>query len=334
MKKLFLVIVVLLTATMSFAQNTLVATLTHGENITAYYGVYALRDALEAATNGDVINLSGGQFESSWFTINKAVTLRGAGIDAANPTLLKGINISIPTENSNRFSMEGIKCTESIRCDGTLSNPYFLRCQFETLKTEENSSISRAMFINCKITRDCYMAGVGSFQFINSYVTCYTNNNWEKNNTIFYNCIIAESRTSSGNGGLSHAQVLNSIIYQQANGGYDSWLDPSVMMTNCVAINYPGLFDSSTSSTNCREASFAEVFKDFMGDYSDTQTFELTNTAKTTFLGTDGKEVGLYGGVQPYTSVPSYPQITKMNVANQTTADGKLSVDIEVSAME
>ena len=42
----------------------------------------------------------------------------------------------------------------------------------------------------------------------------------------------------------------------------------------------------------------------------------------------------MYGGVLPYNSTPSYPQITKMNVANKTTADGKLSVEIEVSAAE
>ena len=76
------------------------------------------------------------------------------------------------------------------------------------------------------------------------------------------------------------------------------------------------------------------MFKDFTGTYSDTQTFELTEEAKTKYLGTDGTEVGIYGGLLPYNSTPSYPQITKMNVANKTTADGKLSVEIEVSATE
>jgi hypothetical protein len=42
----------------------------------------------------------------------------------------------------------------------------------------------------------------------------------------------------------------------------------------------------------------------------------------------------MHGGVLPYDATPSYPQITRMNVANKTTADGKLSVEIEVSAAE
>ena len=45
MKKLFLSLVALIATTMSFAQSTLVATLSHGSNITMYYGTYALRDA-------------------------------------------------------------------------------------------------------------------------------------------------------------------------------------------------------------------------------------------------------------------------------------------------
>ena len=82
-------------------------------------------------------------------------------------------------------------------------------------------------------------------------------------------------------------------------------------------------------------ATFEEVFKSYRaGDYTEGETYELTDEAKAKFLGTDGTEVGMYGGVLPYTSTPSYPQITKMNVANKTTADGKLSVEIEVSAAE
>ena len=81
MKKFFLSLVVaMIGTTATFAQNTLVATLTHGDNISIYYGVNALREAHEAATSGDIINLSGGAFPA--VDITKGITLRGAGIDA------------------------------------------------------------------------------------------------------------------------------------------------------------------------------------------------------------------------------------------------------------
>ena len=73
------------------------------------------------------------------------------------------------------------------------------------------------------------------------------------------------------------------------------------------------------------------LFKTFKGTYDDNENFELKDTAKKNYLGTDGKEVGIYGGSLPFDPVPSNPQITKCNVAAKSTADGKLSVDIEVN---
>lgn len=64
------------------------------------------------------------------------------------------------------------------------------------------------------------------------------------------------------------------------------------------------------------------------------ERLELTDEAKTKYLGTDGTEVGIYGGSLPFEARISNPQITKLNVASKSTADGKLSVDIEVKAAE
>ena len=72
------------------------------------------------------------------------------------------------------------------------------------------------------------------------------------------------------------------------------------------------------------------VFDSYRGVYSDEETFELTETAKTTYLGTDNEQIGLYGGLQPYNSTPSYPLITKMEVGEKTNETGQLSVKIEV----
>jgi hypothetical protein len=87
----------------------------------------------------------------------------------------------------------------------------------------------------------------------------------------------------------------------------------------------PNFFKQQQASIG-NETSSSDVF------FKNLNTFELTDEAKAKFLGTDSTEVGWYGGVLPYTSIPSYPRITKMNVANKSTADGKLSVEIEVSA--
>ena len=68
--------------------------------------------------------------------------------------------------------------------------------------------------------------------------------------------------------------------------------------------------------------------------YLDDEMFELTDEAKTKYLGTDGTQVGIHGGSIPFDITPTNPQITKCNVASKSTIDGKLSVDIQINAID
>ena len=85
-------------------------------------------------------------------------------------------------------------------------------------------------------------------------------------------------------------------------------------------------------------SSVSSVFKTYnatSGTYiTDLYDFTLTDEAAAKYLGNDGTQVGIYGGSLPYDENPTIPQITKCNVASKSTADGKLSVDIEVKAAE
>lgn len=97
------------------------------------------------------------------------------------------------------------------------------------------------------------------------------------------------------------------------------------------------MFANIPNSTNTYIDDIKTVFKTYTGQSFqklDSENFELTDEAKGKYLGTDGTQVGIYGGSLPFTSTPSNPQITKCNVAAKSTADGKLSVDIEVKAAE
>lgn len=108
MKRLVLSLFALVCATVSFAQQNLVATLTHGDEVSMFYGTYAYRDAMNAAVDGDLINLSGGSFQAC--NITKAVAVRGAGAEAAQPTfIVNSFDIQIPTTTTERLTMEGLK---------------------------------------------------------------------------------------------------------------------------------------------------------------------------------------------------------------------------------
>lgn len=332
MKKLFFSLVAATMATTAtFAQNTLVATLSHDENVTMYYGAYALRDAYNAAVSGDVINLSGGAFQS--VDIKKALTLRGSGIDAQDPTIIvNDFTFDIPNTDTGRMSMEGIRCANMVSLKSTLTNALFLKCMFNQMQEYYSEKIT-AIFADCKVTGNFYLNGDCSIQFINSLVNNFENSSSYNSTASFLNCIVSPAYGQPYR--IQKSQLKNCIIHSTDPDDWDS-LPRSSVASNCVAIgyDYDDFFEDSPASTGCKTSSYAEMFKTFTGTYSDTETFELTDAAKTEILGTDGKEVGMYGGVLPYTSTPSYPQITKMNVANKTTADGKLSVEIEVSAAQ
>ncbi len=325
MKKFFLSMFALIGTMSVCAQNSLVASLSHGENITYFYGVSALQQAVEAAQSGDIINLSGGTFNAT--NITKAITIRGAGIDSSSPTYIAGeFNIANASDDANRFMMEGIKCVNKVNYTGTFSNPYFIKCQFYSLRNYNGSdAVTNIMVVDCKITNDFSVGGTCSAYLINSFIK--QPDTFESSSITAQNCLITRYPVR----GLINSNWTNCIFY---GCNYSDVLPNSNTANNCINVqNYYDVFGALSEHTGCPSKiyEYTEVFKDFDGTYSDEQTFELTDAFKEAFKGTDGTEIGLYGGLQPYDSTPSYPLITTMTVDKQTSTDGKLNVTIEVN---
>lgn len=325
MKKVLLSLVATLIATMSLAQNGLVASLSHEGNVTYYYGVTALTQAVEAAASGDIINLSGGSFTAT--NITKGITIRGAGINSPAPTYINGeFNIEIASDDANRFMMEGIRCVNNVKYHGTFSNPYFIKCQFYSLRNYNSSdAVTNIMIVDCKVTNDFAVGGTCTAYILNSFIK--QPDTTESSSITAQNCLITKYPVR----GIINSSWTNCIFY---GCSYSDVLPNSNTARNCINVkNYYDVFKSLSEHTGCPSTiyEYAEVFKTFTGDYSDTETFELTDEFKETFKGTDGLEIGLYGGLQPYDPTPSYPLISTMNVDKQTSTDGKLGVTIEVN---
>ena len=335
MKKVLLAVVGILFAATSFAQNAMVASLSHEGAVTYYYGVNAFKQAVTAAASGDIINLSGGTFDATQTTISAGITLRGAGIDSDNPTYLITSNgdlyIDIPSSDANQFIMEGIRCQITVKLTGTYSNPYFVKCQFVKLINEKSDdAVTNIMIANCKITGDYHMGGTCSTNFVNSYVALGASYNSSTITAI--NCVISREYNFED----FHRGEFTNCIFYNTYTSYNNCNPLSVdnKTTNCVGVSVSrDIFENVQSRTNCPSTQYKaeDVFENYTGTYSDDQTFELTSAFKTAFKGTDGLEIGLYGGLQPYNSTPSYPLISTMNVDKQTATDGKLGVTIEVN---
>ena len=56
----------------------------------------------------------------------------------------------------------------------------------------------------------------------------------------------------------------------------------------------------------------------------------MTEEAKNTYIGTDGTQVGMYGGNYPYNTKVQYPIITSFGSDVQTSKEGILNINVEV----
>lgn len=345
MKKILLSLVAMMIATMSFAQSSQLATLSHEGTISTFYGTNALKEALAKADNGDAITLSAGQFVAA--DITKAVTLRGAGMkvnsDETNShesTIVQGaFKVNIVSDVTERLIIEGLYFTSGITYSGTLNNAQFIKSRFYSINYSTTSDkLVNCSLIHCRIASEFKLGSNSSANLINCVVTDPYNINTTASNFEIVNCVVLFKGHYSSS--VISSYYKNCIILQPTSSNS---IPNSCNAINCVGyINGPGnLFSNLTSKNTTNKHvdsdSLTKLFKTFTTasfSYSDDEMFELTDEAKTKYLGFDGTEVGIYGGNLPFEEDPTTPQITKCNVAAKSTADGKLSVDIEVKAAE
>lgn len=364
MKKLIVSLFVLLCTTMSFAQTSLLATLSHEGSISTYYGSSALKEALEKATDGDAITLSAGQFLAA--NITKNVTLRGAGMSVRTDsiysheaTIVQGAFEIVPTDSTTgRIIVEGVYFTSDITYKGLVRNPLFMKSRFSTVKSGDGGRLVNATLIHCRVAYGFGLADNSNACFVNSVVLDPYNVGKKGSNFEFDNCVVfffggTDIDPSNGAGTRYYASKVIDSYYKNCMIMANAYIGDSNsnyrIPYSCTAINcvgcssygfssdkYNNIFYnlSSKNTTNKNVAKPSDVLKTGGFTYNDSEKYELTDEAKTRYLGTDGKQIGIYGGSLPYEEDPTTPQITKCNVAAKSTADGKLSVDIEVKAAE
>jgi len=322
MKKIFFILCSLLAVVTAGAQTSHVATLSHDGEITTFYSSNALVSALAQATDGDIITLSSGTFTSPT-DITKNVTIRGAGmILEESPTILTGvINIKTPASETNKsLIMEGLYFNSKVyMCNA--QNPQFIKCWFNDQVLD--SSVASYKFYNYLFLHCVCNNGIdlrSSSKYSGTINNCLI--------TIPYlaNCEIKNTTIINGNSLYYNYSSLINCVIESKNSSTSTYIPESSVAVNCTYIGNSGMyFKYQASETNKIFPAATPVFKE------DT-FYELLDELKTTWLGNDGTQRGMYGGSWPFDPTTTNPRITKFNVAKKTTADGKLPVEIEVEA--
>lgn len=356
----------------AIAQSSILATLHHDGGIKTFYGTNALVEANKVADDGDVITLSSGTFLAPADAITKAVTLRGAGMefDTLNnvePTLIDGsLLLDIPESATNKFILEAVDLSDSVRYCGTLKNPQFIKCRmgYITYGKAGNNRIIDAQILHCIISEELYLCSNSSATLVNCYIRDPYSHDDKTSNFEFQNCVLYMV-----NPGEMQSSIIRNSIIVHVNGGMNTYngkteyyaLAPTTIAYNCVGVwtrewSYRDspvscLFVFQTNTTNIempRGPICTSIFKDWDFYYVDVVSnslgralenfketrLELAESFKTKYLGSDGTELGIYGGNLPFDAISTNPRITKCEVDGKTTSDGKLSVKVEVNGQK
>ncbi len=327
MKRLLLCLAFVAAACLNaVAQTNLIATLTHNDKLSAFYGEDALKEAYAAAQDGDVITLSSGTFNSP-DTIQKAISLKGAGMmtnGQTTPTTIAGYIKIKGQQLPKKMSVEGVRFEHQVNTygSGLTDEITFSKCRINYYL------IADALFVKCI---SCHVNYVGLYDNSSTQAYC-TNSILGISSASGLRTFLTIDHCFITYGNPSQLNARNSIIYN-AGSYHDYSLSASASYANCVgisSINGNDYFVNHTDGDNQMVYGYENLFKTYRGSFTDGETFELTDEAAAKYLGDDDTQVGIYGGSAPFDPVPSTAIVKKFTVKAKEKDNGNIGVTINV----
>ena len=329
----------LLTISNIYGQNP-ITMLQHNGEASAFYGQTSFAVAYDASVDGDTLLLTAGGFTPP-YAIAKGLTIIGSGFFPDSVSVKKRTTILdriFILAGADSLYLEGLFVNGDIvyGMSDSINSVKVKRCRLANALFQSTSS--SAAKNNCSY-EECYFGGFldfnnygenlliqhcilkGNIKNINanavidgniilsiySSVFCYISTSIIRNN------IILATTTSVDHGG-------NNVFYN--NLFVKSSLGQSFSVNNYESNNYYGVVRDS-------------IFVNQTGDtYSFSHDYHLKDTVS--YLGTDGTQVGIYGGLLPFKDYgrPSNPQIITKSVDSKTDSDGNLQINFKVEAQE
>lgn len=319
------------------AQNP-ITTLEHAGATSVFYGQNSLVDAYNASVNGDYLYLSTGFFTAP-AAIAKGVKIIGAGHfpDSLNvvkrTTILSGLTINAGADS---LFLEGLYINGDInyQSDASINYVKVIRCRLGYASFQSSSATASKNYCSYE---ECFIDGTLTFSnFGVNLMICHS---------IISNCVnsINGNALIDGNiflfaGSPTFSSITGSVIrnniFISAYNAFDSYCNANTL-TNNLFVNNVTNAGSNSFSNNYTGITQSNIFVNQSGNAIDyTQDYHLKN--HTTYLGTDGTQVGLYGGTAPFKDkgLPSNPQIISKSIGTQTDANGNLQINFSVKAQD
>ena len=307
-----------------------------------FNGSNAFVNAHNAASSGDTIYLSGGTFYAN-FDITKPLYIYGAGhyldsTQATGKTILNGyLNIK---EHTDGLHIEGIDLTGyiNVACStpdtiNNISIAYSKISNNINLGTNSASYTNNFVLIRSVVIGDINFTRATNAAVYNSIIQGrITNSNGilYENNILFYSFSLYGYCTITGDNNI----IKNNIFFKnETTSGVGG--NGNQLFNNLFTATTPSFGVSYTASGNYYPVNIDSVFVNnniYTFDYS--KNYHLKHP--DTYIGTDGTQIGIYGGTFPYKegAVPSNPHIQLKNVAPTSDSNGQLQIEFKISAQD
>lgn len=315
MKKFLNIIIVAMLGMVAFsvsAQDRATAVLQHGTDTKVYYGEDAFISAYADSQAGDVISLSVGTFKAPE-TVEKKLKIVGAG----HNTVIKGKITFDGSTPMDGLWIEGVCISRDTNGGGiTFSG------------TLNNTTVKRVRF-----NESCDMRATGdNFLMLQNYLLSVLDYDG-MSGIVYDNCIIKQIFYDKFYS-IKRATVNNCFIdyINRAFGTYKNCfiraISSNSSWTDMTFVNVVGAFEMNSASNVQNYTKLSE--NEFYALFVDQDLYQLTESAAAQYLGTDGTQIGIYGGETPYTTISAIPQIVEANIGSATNSEGKLPVRIKV----
>jgi len=311
----------------------------HIGTTTIFSGSNPLIDAYTAAVANDTIYLPGGTFVPPT-NFDKKIAVFGAGhyeiaTLATGKTFING-NV-ILKENADNFYIEGIEINGNFTfSDNESVNQVIIkRCKINgSLNVAGNLSIPSTNFglFGSVVLGNIDLANAQNVLISNSIIQSRVFNSI---GNMFNNNIMLDEYVNYGNEAPINGDnnQVNNNIFTKVNYANVIVGNGNVAKNNLCALATPSFGTLPTLSGNYFGIAQTAIFISQSGaSFGYLQDYHLQNT--TSYLGLDGTQVGIYGGLFLYKeeAIPANPHIESKTIAPQTNASGELNIQVVVKA--
>ncbi len=306
--------------------------------VTHHGGTLGFKNAYTAANAGDTIYLPGGQFIAP-DSLAKTVYVIGVGhypnfTQATQRTYVTGeLKINPGAQNSY---FEGIHFAHAVtfKSGQSINNVMFRRCRIDgaiSFAGNRTNPSLNTQFIQCVIAGvDFWLNGNNSLDMVmsNCIVSFYGFSNL--NSALIANNVFIRTQGWLVNNG-SNSIYRNNIIRNDF-----FWSGSGNLITKNVFFVNQGAPGNNNFFENFLSVALTDFFESYNSSIQFSYDFDFHLKNPQNFVGTDGNQVGIYGGLYPFKdgSVPFTPHVISKSISTSIDANGKVQVQIQVAAQD